>query len=50
MTAAGTDVATIGRIVGHRPDSVVTLRDLQTDNNRLQEAADAVATAVRPAG
>ena len=46
LAAAGTDVATIGRILGHRPGSVVTLRYLHTDDNRLREAADAVATAV----
>jgi integrase len=43
LAAAGTDVATIGRILGHRPGSVVTLRYLHTDDERLRRAADAVA-------
>jgi integrase len=43
LAAAGTDVATIGRILGHRPGSVVTLRYLHTDDDRLRQAADAVA-------
>lgn len=47
LAAAGTDVATIGRILGHRPGSVVTLRYLRTDDGRLRQAADAVAAAVR---
>ncbi len=47
LAAAGTDVATIGRILGHRPGSVVTLRYLHTDDGRLREAADAVARAVK---
>ena len=46
LAAAGTDVATIGRILGHRPGSVVTLRYLHTDDSRLRQAADAVAGAV----
>lgn len=49
LAAAGTDVATIGRILGHRPGSVVTLRYLHTDDSRLRQAADAVAVAVRSA-
>lgn len=47
LAAAGTDVATIGRILGHRPGSVVTLRYLHTDEERLPQAADAVARAVK---
>lgn len=47
LAAAGTDVATIGRILGHRPGSVVTLRYLHTDDGRLREATDAVGRAVR---
>jgi integrase len=46
LAAAGTDVATIGRILGHRPGSVVTLRYLHTDDGRLREAAEAMASAV----
>ena len=46
LASAGTDVATIGRILGHRPGSVVTLRYLHTDDDRLREAADAVASAI----
>lgn len=46
LVAAGTDVATIGRMLGHRPGSVVTLRYLHTDDERLRQAADAVAAAV----
>ena len=46
LAAAGTDVATIGRILGHRPGSVVTLRYLHTDDDRLRQAAEAVAEAV----
>ena len=46
LAAAGTDVATIGRILGHRPGSDVTLRYLHTDDPRMQQAADAVARAV----
>jgi len=46
LASAGTDVATMGRILGHRPGSVVTLRYLHTDDDRMQEAADAVAEAV----
>jgi integrase len=49
LAAAGTDVATIGRILGHRPGSVVTLRYLHTDDERLRQAAEAVAQAVRRA-
>ncbi len=49
LAAAGTDVATIGRILGHRPGSVVTLRYLHTDDERLRQAADAVADAVQRA-
>ena len=49
LAAAGTDVATIGRILGHRPGSVVTLRYLHTDDERLREAARAMADAVRSA-
>ncbi len=49
LAAAGTDVATIGRILGHRPGSVVTLRYLHTDDDRLRQAADAVAQAVKRA-
>lgn len=49
LAAAGTDLATIGRILGHRPGSVVTLRYLHTDDGRLREAADAAARAVRRA-
>ncbi|MGE0192470.1 MAG: tyrosine-type recombinase/integrase [Planctomycetota bacterium] len=49
LAAAGTDVATIGRILGHRPGSVVTLRYLHTDDDRLREAAEAVAVAVQRA-
>ena len=49
LAAAGTDVATIGRILGHRPGSVVTLRYLPTDDTRLRQAADAVALALQPA-
>ena len=49
LAAAGTDVATIGRILGHRPGSVVTLRYLHTDDARLRQAAEAVAHAVRSA-
>ncbi len=46
LAAAGTDVATIGRILGHRPGSVVTLRYLHTDDGRLRDAAEAVGRAV----
>ncbi len=49
LAAAGVDVATIGRMLGHRPGSVVTLRYLHTDDERLREAAAAVAGAVRSA-
>ena len=49
LAAAGVDVATIGRMLGHRPGSVVTLRYLHTDDERLREAAAAVADAVRSA-
>jgi integrase len=49
LVAAGTDVATIGRILGHRPGSVVTLRYLHTDDERLRRAAAAVAAAIRGA-
>ena len=49
LAAAGTDVATIGRILGHRPGSVVTLRYLHTDDERLRQAAEAVAHALRSA-
>jgi len=49
LAAAGTDVATIGRILGHRPGSPITLRYLHTDDGRLREAADAVARAVKTA-
>jgi integrase len=47
LAVAGTDVATIGRILRHRPGSVVTLRYLHTDDDRLRQAAEAVAEAVR---
>ena len=43
----GTDVATIGRMLGHRPGSPITLRYLHTDDGRLREAAEAVARAVQ---
>jgi integrase len=46
LAAAGVDVATIGRMLGHRPGSVVTLRYLHTDDERLRQAAEAVAQAV----
>jgi integrase len=49
LAAAGTDIATIGRILGHRPGSVVTLRYLHTDEERLRAAAEAVSEAVRRA-
>ncbi len=49
LAAAGTDVATIGRILGHRPGSPITLRYLHTDEERLKQAADAVAQAVKRA-
>jgi integrase len=49
LAAAGVDVATIGRILGHRPGSPITLRYLHTDDARLQRAADAVGRAVRTA-
>jgi len=49
LASAGTDVATIGRILGHRPGSPITLRYLHTDDDRLRQAADAVAEAVRNA-
>lgn len=49
LAAAGTEVATIGRMLGHRPGSVVTLRYLHTDDNRLRRAAEAVANLVDPA-
>ena len=49
LAAAGTDVATIGRILGHRPGSPITLRYLHSDDVRLQQAADAVAAAVHGA-
>lgn len=49
LAAAGVDVATIGRMLGHRPGSVVTLRYLHTDDERLREAARAMADAVRSA-
>jgi hypothetical protein len=42
-------VATIGRILGHRPGSIVTLRYLHTDDARLRQAADAVSEALRRA-
>ena len=47
LAAAGVDVATIGRMLGHRPGSVVTLRYLHTDDNRLRVAANAVAEALQ---
>jgi integrase len=46
LAVAGIDVATIGRMLGHRPGSPITLRYLHTDDGRLREAADAVASAV----
>jgi len=46
LAAAGTDVATIGRILGHRPGSPITLRYLHTDDDRLRQAAEAMARAV----
>ena len=46
LAAEGADVATIGRMLGHRPGSVVTLRYLHTDDRRLKQAADAVAAAL----
>ncbi|MEJ2202961.1 MAG: site-specific integrase [Gemmatimonadota bacterium] len=49
LAAAGIDVATIGRMLGHRPGSPITLRYLHTDDGRLREAANAVARAVRRA-
>lgn len=42
LAAAGTDVATIGRILGHRPGSPITLRYLHTHDPRLRQAAEAV--------
>jgi len=45
LASAGTDVATIGRMLGHRPGSPITLRYLHTDDGRLREAAAAVAAA-----
>jgi integrase len=49
LAAAGVDVATIGRMLGHRPGSPITLRYLHTDDARLREAARAMADAVRSA-
>ena len=49
LAAAGTDVATIGRMLGHRPGSPITLRYLHTDDGRLRDAANAVARAVKRA-
>ncbi len=49
LAATGTDVATIGRILGHRPGSPITLRYLHTDDERLRQAAEAVARVVQPA-
>jgi integrase len=49
LVAAGTDVATIGRMLGHRPGSPITLRYLHTDDERLRQAAEAVAAAVQHA-
>ncbi|MCA9316490.1 MAG: site-specific integrase, partial [Planctomycetes bacterium] len=50
LAVAGVDVATIGRILGHRPGSPITLRYLHTDEDRLHSAARAVAAAVAAAG
>jgi integrase len=49
LAAGGVDVATIGRMLGHRPGSPITLRYLHTDDERLRHAADAVAKAVKTA-
>jgi len=49
LAAAGTDVSTIGRMLGHRPGSPITLRYLHTDDMRLREAAEAVAATLAPA-
>ena len=49
LAAAGPDVATIGRMLGHLPRSVVTLRYRHTDDARPRAAAGAVAGAVRRA-
>ncbi|MEZ6008269.1 MAG: site-specific integrase [Planctomycetota bacterium] len=49
LVAAGTDVATIGRILGHRPGSPITLRYLHSDDGRLRDAADTIARAVQSA-
>ena len=46
LAAEGADVATIGRMLGHRPGSPITLRYLHTDDMRLREAAEAMASAV----
>lgn len=46
---AGWDLATIGRLLSHKPGSVVTLRYLHTDDERLKAAAEAVAKALRTA-
>ena len=49
LVAVGTRVATIGRIRGHQPGSVVTLRYLHTADGRLRRAAEAVAEALQSA-
>lgn len=40
---AGWDVATVGRLLGHRPGSAVTLGYMHSDEDRLRGAAEAVA-------
>lgn len=49
LTAAGTVVATIGRILGHRPGSVGTLRYLHSDDDRLRRATETVAHVIQGA-
>jgi len=49
LAAEGADVATIGRMLGHRPGSPITLRYLHTDDGRLRQAAEAMATAMQQA-
>lgn len=48
LGASGADVATIGRLLGHRRGSVVTLQYLGTDDTRLAAARDLVDRALPP--
>jgi len=46
LGASGADVATIGRLLGHRPGSPVTLRYLHPDDERMRRATEAVERAL----